>query len=132
LVFRAGLFHQIVALVIGIWFWFWLHSHLTPVRNYLGQATPKVLSGKVPAGTTVTRQITPTVVRFIDTPKYGPSHLLGTFPRGQGLAHLGTASSTSATVIRDIYPWGSLALVALVLFAITKTQTSGNAIRPDP
>jgi len=115
------LFHQAIALVAGIVAWVWLRDHLAATKYYLGAATPKVIIDKVEPGSTVVRQITSTAVRFIDVPLHGPSHVIGTFPRDLGLENLGAAQSVSDTVMRDIYPWGPLILVAPALFAITKT-----------
>ncbi|MHB8290546.1 MAG: hypothetical protein ACYDEY_15200, partial [Acidimicrobiales bacterium] len=99
----------------------WLRANLDQARNYLGAAVPKVIADKVPHAATVIRSVTPTAVRFIEVPQHGPSVLLATFPRGNGMAHLGQAQSITTTLARDIYPWGPLILITWVLAAATRT-----------
>jgi hypothetical protein len=80
-----------------------------------------VIEHKVPAGATVISQVTATSVRFIEVPLHGVSVVLGSFPRGEGLAHLGAAQSVTTTVMKDIYPAAPLVLIAWAVLAITRT-----------
>jgi hypothetical protein len=118
---RAGLFRQAIALAVGIGAWVWIGTHLAATKYYLGAATPKVIIDKVEPGSTVLKKITDTQVVFIDVPLHGASHVIGTFPRGEGLEHLGAAQSLSDTVLRYIYPWGPVVLVGLAVLAIIRT-----------
>jgi len=118
---RVGMLHQGIALAAGVGAIFVLRAHLSSVRDYLGAAVPRLIANRVPAGSTVIRQVTATSVRFIDMPSTGGSVVLGVFPRGEGLAHLGEAQSVANTVMRDIYPAAPLCLIAWALLAITRT-----------
>ena len=118
---RSGMGHQALALAAGVVALVALRAHLAATRNYLGAAAPKVIANKVAAGATVISQVTATSVRFIEVPLHGASVVLGVFPRGDGLAHLGAAQSVTTTVIRDIYPVAPLLLIAWAALAIART-----------
>jgi hypothetical protein len=122
---RSGLAGQLVAGALAIAAWHYMADHETEVKRYAGAAVPKILISKVRTGGRVTAEVSPGAVRFVETPAGAHTHvLLGTFPRGLGFAHLGTATAIGQRLLHWIVPWLPLALLAWVLVAAVRTVLS--------
>jgi len=121
-VLRAGVWGQMVAIVAVALGWVWAAAHDHTVVSYVGAAVPKVLAPKVSAGAKVVAEVSPSQVRFVETPAHGgPPVVLGAFPRGLGYAHLGTATAIGRNVLHDLLPWVPLVLIAAAVVSMVLT-----------
>lgn len=119
---RSGLAGQLAAGALTLVAWIYMADHKTEVKRYIGAAVPRFLVPKVHAGGHVTAEVSSNAVRFVETTAGTHAEVvLGTFPRGLGYAHLGTATAISQSVLHRIVPWVPLALLAWVLVAMVRT-----------
>ncbi|MDA8358693.1 MAG: hypothetical protein M0Z95_20920 [Actinomycetota bacterium] len=122
---RAGVAGQLVGVAAVVVGWVFMASHESTVKHYVGAAVPKLLVPKVRTGAHVTAEVSSNAVRFVETfPGTHAQFVLGTFPRGLGYAHLGTATTIGQSVLHWLVPWLPLALLAWALEAMVHTILS--------
>ncbi len=105
-------------------------AHLDFLHHEADAAIPRAVQNQVVDGHHVERTVSNSAVRFFVVVHHH-EHLLVTYPRGLGLAHISLAATIGDYAVRFVWPWLFVVLGAIFLAAIA-IDIAKKRLRPPP